>query len=262
MPEPTEGPKNLPPGMEADLQARQRRAARRIARVRLWVMLGTAAVVAAALIIVLRLRVPLPPLPAVSRPGQAEPLETVGFRPPMPTAPAPETNEAQMRRLLGRIDFTAAAAAERWNRSMLLLAASQARDSSRLAEALSKARTAAVLAESSAAALAELAGELERLDGDLRGAPPGAGFRLRAAQAAALAYVRGLEEDARFRIEYVRAALAALEAFAAGDEAESEVKTNVANSYWRRSELKQRALARLSEALDAARQALEREQGR
>jgi hypothetical protein len=119
-----------------------------------------------------------------------------------------------------------------------------------------------VLGESTTAAVSLLAGELQRLADRSRGAPPGSSYRLRVAQSAGRAYMQGLGEDAGFRLEYLRSTVAALEALSVDDDAEFEVKTNVANSYRRRSELKQRSLERLRDALDAARQGLERENRR
>lgn len=255
-------PRSLPPEVEAELKTQQRRAARRVARFRLWVMLATAAIVLGAFVLVLRLRVALPALPAAQQPNAPTEAPASEARPVPRVAPAVENDASLTRTALARVDSVAAAGSERWDRALLLLAASQARDSTQLVEALAKARSAVVLGESTLAAIGELAGELQRLEGRSRGAAPGSSYRLRVAQSAALAYMQELGEDAGFRLEFLRSTVAALEAKADDDDAESEVKTNVANSYQRRSELKQRTLARLRDALAAARQGLDREQQR
>ncbi len=239
-----------PDGQKPD--DRQARLARRLARFRLWVMLGTGALVAAAFLLVLTWQVPPPRIPLET--GSADTTvwssATTVTQDSAARKPARETPVDAAVRLHGRIESTAAVAAERWTRARLLLAA--VADTGRMADQLLDARRAVGLGESSAAALRSLDPDLAAFAAMASAAPPGSGFRIKAFGSAAGAYARELAEDAALHLGYLQATLASLEALAAGDRAESEVKANVANSYLRRSELKQRALQRQRDALGAA----------
>jgi hypothetical protein len=166
-------------------------------------------------------------------------------------APGP-TPAGSARAALERIAAVAAESGQRWQRARLLLDASQMRDSTRFAEYVDDAQRALALGESTAAAVGALGAETVALAEAVRSSATGSGFRLKAAAAAGSAYVAGLGDDARLQAGYLQAMVASLEALAAGDDAETEIKANVANGYLRQSELKQRSLARQREALATA----------
>lgn len=239
---------------------RRLRQERRLARFRLWVMLGTGVIVAAAFIFVLSIRLPKPAVdsaePAVDTAAArseaaAQPEGASGRTTPARLAPADEA-----RAVFALVESTVARGRERWSRAMLILARSPTGDSTEAGGPVFDARRAAVLGESTLAAARALDSGAAVLDRLAREAPTGSSYRLRAAKAAAEAYVRGLGEDAVFRLEFLRATLAGREALAAGDSAEAEVKANVATSYLRRSELKQRPLERQRDALVSAMRSL------
>jgi hypothetical protein len=219
-------------------------------------MLGTAIIVVAAFVFVLSIRPPRPDASfdargadtALPRPETA--ARTAG------TAPARVSPSDEARSVFARIESTVAQGRERWDRALLILARASTGDSTEASGPVFDARRAAVLGESSLAAVRALDSGVARLDQLVRDAPTGSSFRLRSAKAAVEAYVRGLGEDAGYRLEYLRATLAGREALAGGDSADAEVKGNVATSYLRRSELKQRPLERQRETLAAAMRSL------
>ncbi len=232
---------------------------RRLARFRLWVMLGTGVIVVAAFIFVLSIRPPRPAVEvdaraadtAVSQYETAAQPAAAASAPPVRLAPSDEA-----RSVFALVESTVEQGRERWDRAMLILARSPAGDSVDAGGPVFDARRAAVLGESTLAAVRALDSGVARLDQLVRDAPTGSSFRLRSAKAAVEAYVRGLGEDAGYRLEYLRATLAGREALASGDSADAEVKGNVATSYLRRSELKQRPLERQHETLAAAMRSL------
>jgi hypothetical protein len=218
------------------------------------VMVCTLVVLGLTIIYVLTYR-PRPPIyfgesdsTGLSAPVAGLPVEeeSVPVRPSTPVAPKPTALV-----FVDDIERAASAAAGRWARASELepVASPDSAEAALAAAFLRKAGTAADSARGDLAGARIAADAIRELS---RQAREQQGFRLSVVYAAADRYVRALEQDAQDRVLYYRTLEQAVVMLVQADVAGFEIKQNVANSYRRRSEERQRSIHRLADELHAS----------
>lgn len=247
-------PQNAAPAPELVFKPDARQAAR-AALIRALLLVAGAGVMLAALLLVLfwRPRAPADATSAQGREDSAEaPRREAEGRGPDPEIMAPEstptgqTSEvASVRLAAAQVDTLLARAAERWLRAGELAPQAQmTRDNS---EPAARLRKAAILAESARKDIALAREQAEAVRSASRIAGSAIAFRLSVLYAALDGYLKTMDDDASDRHNSYRKLQASAEAALAGDEAEAEIQQNVATSYLRRSEQRQRSLRRLAQ---------------
>ncbi len=238
------------------------RQAARVLRVRTFALIITAVVMAGALIVILTYR-PRPQagsgLLASLRGGL--PYDTAPRipAPSVPQQPAArhEPSAFEVARLAtGAIDTLYNKAVEKWQRATELTPQGVVtRDNGEGVAA--KLTRAVILADSARRDIALARQQAELVHRASRDAKSGAAYRLSVLYAAIDRYVKLLSDDAADRSSFYATSEASVRAVLLGDDAESETKQNVAMSYLRKSEDRQRSIQRQAQQVHEALQNLD-----
>jgi len=241
-----------PPELVFKPDARQ---ALRVARVRTFTLLATVAAVVAALILIVSYRPPVVPVQttAVRALPPAALAESV---PATAVAPSPQPYRrpgvAEAARLAAAtIDTLVSNAGEKWLRASELMPQGSV-TSENGEDVAAKLRRAAILADSARNDIALARQQAEVVLRASREAAPGSTFRLSVLYDAVNRYVKSMADDADDRFNYYAKTEVAVKAVLAGDEAESEIQQNVAMSYLRRSEERQKSIQRQAQQIREA----------
>lgn len=120
------------------------------------------------------------------------------------------------------------------------------------AQVLDQVNAALTASDSASRAVARARDAIERLDILSRSLAPAEAYRLSALRSQVKDYIGLLEKEGKDQTARFAALTASSRAAAASDQAEAEVKENVATGYQRKSENRQKALARQAVALEDA----------
>lgn len=232
----------------------------RIARARYTMLVLTAVLVLAALVVLIAYRprfVPRKQIGAVDTlsvsAGVSSPVQDRSSTAPV-AAPEPVTADPVSKARAARttIDRLVQASNDRWLRAQELLP-SGAVDSAGAEAGVSALRRAIVLEDSSAGEIAEAGLQADAIR-DAARAPDAAqsAYSISLVYTSADRYLKAVAADVRDRQSYLAETVEALAALLAGDMGEYETKTNVANSYRYRSDGQQRAIKRLADQLAQA----------
>jgi len=228
-------------------------AARRVARVRMYVLGATVVSLLLAFVFVLsyRPRLPMVNNATVDTLGERRFEPAVAGEPALSRPPAPKAAQSPVDGTLAAvaaIDRAAAQAADCWVRAGQLMAEVRL-DSAGAADAAVLLARAIAVADSAGDDVHTARATADAVRALSRSASGTLGFRLSVVYAAADRYVRSLEQDAKDRALYFRTLDEAVGMLIQGDQSGFVIKQNVANSYQRRSEERQRSVRRLAEEL-------------
>ncbi|MCL6466038.1 MAG: hypothetical protein K6T77_04680 [candidate division WOR-3 bacterium] len=153
------------------------------------------------------------------------------------------------------IDSSGRTALAMWQRAeMLVLGGVLERDGAE--EVLKRVAMARMVNDSARILLSRAKGELERLQTIIKSSSV-KDLGLNAFLAAGKDYLTLVEDESKDRQAWLDAYEASVRAFAGGDKAEYEIKTNVAGAYLRKSEVRKRKLTRAGSLLRESRKTLE-----
>jgi hypothetical protein len=234
------------------------RAITRFKRVRTAALVGTAVIVILGFVLVSSYRPSVPgptagraavPDTASAESTASRSYDTAAVPPPFVSQPASPV--AAARAAASAIDTLRRFAAEKWVRAGDLLPTGPAtKDNGE--EVAVRLRRAVILCDSAKTEIAEATRQAEVIRQAARDDVSGASYRLSALYVAASRYVELLAIDASDRALFFSMWEAAVKAILVGDDAEAEIKQNVATSYLRKSEDRQRAISRQEKVVHEA----------
>jgi len=247
-------PSSSPPKLVFEPDARQ---ASRIARVRTYTLLATVGLMVVALVLILSYRPPPVKLTSPEPPrdaGYASDSAVESGR-PMPGQPASVSRKVTAvglaRADVAAIDALLNAAAEKWGRARALSSQGAVTPDS-AQDAAEQLRKAATLADSARQDIRLAQQQAERIRAAARDADSRYAFRLSVLYSAMSRYLESMADDAEDRHAYYAKLGAAVEAQLRLDGAEYEIQQNVAVSYLRKSEDRQKSIRRLAEQMREA----------
>lgn len=234
------------------------RAIARFKRVRAAALVGTAIIIAVGFTIIISYR-PNTPKPAGRRIAAPETLsaDSTASRIYDTTAVPPRaviqsaSPVAAAHAAVAAVDTIRGLAAEKWVRADDLLPTGPVTKDNG-AEVAAHLQRAVILCDSAKAEIGEARQHAEVVRQAARHDSSGASYRLSALYVAVSRYVELLAVDASDRALFYSTSEFAVKAILAGDDAEAEIKQNVATSYRRKSEDRQRAIGRLEKAVQEA----------
>jgi len=233
------------------------RQAVRVARVRAFTVLATTVIMVWALVLIFLYR----PQPS-TRPGQTTPARIAPPAESVTPAAAPVAAlQATVRHETGvveaaqqaaaTIDTLVSRAAEKWVRATELSPQGiVTRDNGE--DVAVKLRKAVILADSARRDIALARQQAEVVFRASRDAESGSAFRLSVLYAAVDRYVKSVADDADDRYSFYSKSEVSVKSVLLGDQAESDIQQNVAMSYLRRSEERQRSIQRLAQQVREA----------
>jgi len=232
-------------------------AAARMARIRLFVLGTTTVLLLLAFVLVLSYR-PSPRIAyqtTMSSMRASQPESVVASRRAAEAGPVSQAASFgpmdTVFSVLAYVDSAGARAADRWVRAEALVPQGRL-DTTNAADAAALLRKAATLADSARADIAGARNRADAIRAISRAAEAGLGYRLSVVYASGMKYLQTIGQDADDRYLYYRTLEEAFVLLAQADEAGFETKQNVANSYRRRSDDRQRAVRQQAGQLSEA----------
>jgi len=229
----------------------------RVARVRTFTLVAVAVLMVVALFLIISYR---PPPVALS--GDKARADTIPPpQSPSPAVPQPAGQPAVVPRRPSGVDVARSAAsavdrlvadaAEKWQRAAELLPAGGVTGDT-TDDAAAKLRKAIIIADSARRDIEQARQQAEVVLRASREEESRAAFRLGVLYTALDRYLKEVGDDALDRFTYYAKSEASVKALLSGDEAESEIQQNVANSYLRSSEGRQAGIKRLNQQVREA----------
>jgi hypothetical protein len=231
--------------------------AARVARVRTFTLVVAATLMVVALFLIISFRPPPVVLSgAKAAADTAHPAASSSPSIPQPASqpavvPRRQSGVDVARSAAAEVDKLVAAAAEKWRRAAELLPPGVA-TSDNAPDAAANLRKAVVIADSARHDIALARQQAEMVLSASRKGESMAAFRLGVLYAALDRYLEEVGDDAEDRLAYYAKSEASVKATLLGDEAESEIQQNVANSYLRSSEGRQAGIKRLAQQVREA----------
>ena len=229
----------------------------RVARVRTFTLIAAAVLMVVALFLIITYR---PPPVVLS--GAKPNADTIPrLESPSPAAPQPAGQPAVVPRRPSGVDVARSAAsavdrlvadaAGKWQRAAELLPAGGVTGDT-TDDAAAKLRKAIIIADSARRDIEQARQQAEVVLRASREEESRTAFRLGVLYKALDRYLKEVGDDALDRFTYYAKSEASVKALLSGDEAESEIQQNVANSYLRSSEGRQAGIKRLNQQVREA----------